>query len=143
VRRTVLPVFIALLFVASATAASGCGGSDGPTDEEQITSALTTYYKAFGTGDSGGACHELARETKEELEKAAGGKDCSEVLDAALKRPDYAKVAPRLAGVKISAVTIAGDKATAKATVPGVGKPTTVPLLKEGGAWKIASPVGE
>jgi hypothetical protein len=130
---------IAMLFFVQA----GCGGSDKPSDEEQIRTVLSTYYKAFGTGDSGGACTELARDTKEELEKAAGGKDCTEVLDAALKRPDYAKVAPKLAAVKISAVTIAGDKATAKATVPGVGKPTTIPLKKESGAWKIASPVGE
>jgi hypothetical protein len=130
---------IAMLFFVQA----GCGGTDKPTDEEQITTALTTYYKAFGSGDSGGACHELARNTKAELEKAAGGKDCTEVLDAALERPDYAEVAPKLAGVKISAVTIADGKATAKATVPGVGKPTTIPLLKENGAWKIASPIGE
>ncbi|MEA2466214.1 MAG: hypothetical protein QOJ57_340 [Thermoleophilaceae bacterium] len=134
---------VAALVVVAGLLVAGCGGSDKPSDKEQIETALKTYYNAFATGDSGGACHELAKETKAELEKAAGGKDCTEVLDQALKRPDYAKVAPKLAGVKISAVTIAMDKATAKATVPGVGKPTTVPLKKEGGTWKIASPVGE
>jgi hypothetical protein len=36
---------------------------------------------------------------------------------------------------------IAGDKATAKAAVPGVGRPTLVPLKREG-TWKIASPIG-
>ena len=126
----------------SALLVAGCG-ADKPDDKAQIETALETYYKAFAKGDSGGACTELARETKEELEKAAGGKDCTEVLDQALKRPDYAKVAPKLASVEISAVTIADGKATAKATVPGVGKPTVVPLKKEGGSWKIASPIGE
>ena len=121
----------------------GCGGSDKPSDKDQIEAALTSYYKAFGKGDSASACKELAAGTLEELEKAGGGKDCAEILDQALKRPDYAKVAPKLATVQISSVTIAGDKATAKATVPGVGKPTVVPLKKEGGSWKIASPVGE
>jgi hypothetical protein len=129
--------------VLAVLALSGCGGDDSPTDKELIENSLTTYYKAFGTGDSGGACNELARETKEELEKAAGGKDCTEVLDQALKRPDYAKVAPKLSKVKVTEINIAGDKATAKAGVPGVGLPTLVPLKKENGAWKIASPVGE
>jgi hypothetical protein len=128
---------------AAAVLVVGCGGSDKPNDSEQIQTVLKTYYKAFGTGDSGGACNELARGTKEELEKAAGGKDCTEVLDQALKRPDYAKVAPKLAAVQVSEIHIATDKATAKTAVPGVGKPTVVPLKKEGGSWKIASPVGE
>jgi hypothetical protein len=136
VRRAVSLAAALVLLVA------GCG-QDKPSDKDEIVSSLETYYKAFGTGDSGGACNELASGTREELEKAGGGKDCTEILDQALKRPDYAKVAPQLAKVQISAVTIAGDKATAKATVPGVGKPTVVPLKKEGGSWKIASPVGE
>jgi hypothetical protein len=122
---------------------AGCGGSDKPTDKEQIETVLTTYYKAFGKGDSGGACQELAKDTKEELEKAAGGKDCTEVLDAALKRPDYARIAAKLDGAKVSLVTIAMDKATARITVPGVGTSTTVPLKKEDGTWKIASAIGD
>ena len=130
------------LTMAAALVAAGCGGKDKPTDTEQIRTVLETYYRAFGTGDSGGACNELAKGTKEELEKAAGGKDCTEVLDQALKRPDYAKVAPKLKSVKVTEIMIAGDKATAKAAVPGVGRPTLVPLKKEG-TWKIASPIGE
>ena len=117
--------------------------SDKPTDTEQIRTALETYYKAFGKGDSGGAATSSPKGTKEELEKAAGGKDCTEVLDQALKRPDYAKVAPKLVNVQVTEIMIAGDKATAKAAVPGVGRPTLVPVKKEGGAWKIASPIGE
>src|SRR4051812_13248274 len=131
-----------LLALVFAVAVAGCG-KDKPNDSEQIETTLKTYYKAFGTGDSGGACDELTKETREELEKAGGGKDCTEILDQALKRPDYAKVAPKLAGVQVSAGTIAGDKATAKTTGPGVGKRTTVPPKKEAGGGKIASPVGE
>jgi hypothetical protein len=121
---------------------AGCGGSDKPSDGQQIETTLKTYYKAFGKGDSGGACDELAKGTRTELEKAGGGKDCTEILDQALKRPDYAKVAPKLANVDVTEVNIVGDKATAKAGVPGVGRPTLVPLKKEHGAWKIASPIG-
>jgi hypothetical protein len=120
----------------------GCG-KDKPSDKDQIETSLETYYKAFAKGDSAAACDELASGTREELEKAAGGKKCTDILSQALKRPDYAKVAPKLTAVQVSAVTIAGDKATAKATVPGVGKPKVVPLKKEAGGWKIASAVGE
>jgi hypothetical protein len=131
------------LVAALALLVAGCGGSDGPTDKAQIETTLKTYYKAFGSGDSGGACDELAKGTRAELEKAAGGKDCTAILDQALKRPDYAKVAPKLANVKVTEVNIVGDKASAKAAVPGVGRPTVVPLKKEAGGWKIASPVGQ
>ena len=133
----------ALAIAALLVLVPGCGGADKPSDKDQIENSLETYYKAFGKGDSASACNELAADTRDELEKAGGGKDCTEILDQALKRPDYAKVAPKLGAVQVSAVTIAGDKATARATVPGVGKPTVVPLKKEGGTWKIASPVGE
>lgn len=122
---------------------AGCGGSDKPSDEDQIQTTLVTYYKAFGDGDAATACNLLADKTREALEEAAGGQDCEKVLERALKKPDYARIAPKLAGVKISAVNVAAGKATAKATVPGVGSSTTVPLEKESGTWKIAAAIGE
>jgi hypothetical protein len=128
-----------------AVAVGGCGGIGGeqPKDEgEEVEASLVAYYKAFASGDSETACNHLAENTVAQLERAAGGRPCSEVLDRALKRPDYAKVAPKLAEVKVTEVNVAEDKATARATVPGVGKSTRVPLVKEDGTWKIASPVG-
>jgi hypothetical protein len=134
-------VKIAVVVVLAALVA-GCGTS-GPTDRQQIETALLTYYKSFGSGDSGGACQELSKETKTQLEKAGGGKDCTEILDAALKRPAYAAIASKLKNTRVTKITIANDKATAQILVPGVknngalGARTTVPLLKEDGAWKI------
>jgi hypothetical protein len=122
---------------------AGCGGSAKPSDKDQITTALKSYYKSFGSGDSGGACQELAKDTRANLEKAGGGKDCTEILDAALKRPDYAKIASQLDGARVENITIAMDKATAQVIVPGVNAKATVPLKKENGAWKIASVVGD
>lgn len=137
------------LVIATGLLAAGCGGSSKPSDKEQIETVLTTYYTAFGSGDTGGACQELAKDTKEALEEAAGGKDCTEVLDAALKRPDYARIASKLGGAKVTIVNIATDKATARIVLPdvpgagGLGAKTVVPLKKENGAWKIASVVGD
>ena len=129
--------------LAVALLVAGCGGKSKPSDKAQIETVLTTYYTAFGSGDSGGACQELAKATKEALEKAAGGKDCTEVLDAALKRPEYKKIAPTLKGAKVKKVTIAMDKATARILVPGLKASTPVALKKENGAWKIASVAGD
>jgi hypothetical protein len=135
-------VRLVLVAVVLAALLAGCGSS-GPTDRQQIETALLTYYRAFGKGDTGGACNELAKDTKAALEKAGRGKDCTEILDAALKRPDYAAIASKLQKARVTKITIANDKASAAVLIPGVktngalGARTNVPLLKEGGAWKI------
>jgi hypothetical protein len=129
--------------IAVALVVAGCGGDSGPTDRQQIETAVLTYYKAFGKGDSGGACNELSSVTKTQLEKEGRGKDCTEILDEALKRPDYAEIAPKLQDARVTQINVANDKATARVLVPGVktngalGARTTVPLVKEKGAWKI------
>lgn len=132
----------AALLAATGLLASGCGGDNKPADGEQIKTTLTTYYKAFGDGDAETACNQLAKNTLASLEKAAGGKLCPKVLEEALKRPDYAKLAPKLANVRVTMVNIVGDKASAEASVPGTPRPVPVALQKEGGSWKIASPIG-
>jgi hypothetical protein len=133
----------AAVAAALALLIAGCGESGAPTDREQIKNTLLTYYKAFGKGDTESACNELSEVTKTQLEKAGSGKDCTEILDAALKRPDYAEIASKLAGTRVESITVVHDKATAAVLVPGVkengalGARTNVPLVKEGGAWKI------
>jgi hypothetical protein len=141
--RYPVPIVTAALLLA------GCGGGGGQTDKQKIEATVIAYYKAFGDGDSATACNQLAEETTKELEKAAGGKKCPDVLDQALKKPDYAKVAAKLDGVKVVSVKITGKSATATTQVPGLtaaggtGVSTTVPLRQESGGWKIASTIGE
>src|SRR3954452_21943763 len=131
-----------VLAIALAVLVTGCG-SCGPTHRQQIETTLLTYYKSFGSGASAGACQELSKETIAQLEKPGAGKDCTEILDAALKRPDYAAIASKLKNTRVTRITVSNDKATAQILVPGVknngalGVRTTVPLLKERGAWKI------
>lgn len=131
----------ALVALGVALVAAGCGDS-GPSDDEKIRTALTTYYQAFASGDGATACDQLAKDSVESLEKQAKGRTCPQVLDAALQRPGYASVAQRLTRAKITRVTIAGDKATVNLDVPGVpasAKRVPVLLKKEGDAWKITS----
>lgn len=141
---------VALALAASAAVLiAGCGQSGGQSEKQKIEAAVTSYYKAFGDADTETACNQLADETVKRLEKAAGGKKCPAVLDQALKRPEYAKVAAKLGGVKVVSVKITGKSATATTQVPGLTAPggtgvsTTVPLKEESGGWKIASTIGE
>jgi ketosteroid isomerase-like protein len=123
-------------------AASGCGG--GKSDKQQIESTITSYYKAFGSGDGAAACKWLTKSAVKLIETSAGGSKCGDVLHAALKQPAYARIAPKLQHAKVVEVTVSGNSASARAEVPGAGAKgatakASVPLKKEGGSWKIVS----
>jgi ketosteroid isomerase-like protein len=142
-RVAIMPILAAVLV------AGGCGGGGGGrSDKQLIEETVTSYYEAFSSGDTDTACSYLAKETTEELEKAAGGQDCPKVLAAALKRPDYARIRSQLSEVKVTSARVTGKTATATTEVPGADSgsdpvSTTVPLRKEAGEWKIASAVGD
>lgn len=119
---------------------AGCGG--GPSNSDQIKKVIANYYEAFSNGDSATACHQLAQDTLKNLQKQAKGRACVDVLNDALQQPDYAAVAEKLKGAKITKITVLNDKATAEIDVPGVGGKaarTAVALKKEGDSWKIAT----
>jgi ketosteroid isomerase-like protein len=136
-----------VIVAAAVVALGGCGGSGGPTQQDKIKETLITYYKAFASGDSSTACNLITNDSVALLEKQARGKKCTEVLDAALKRPDYQRVAEKLAsGAKVTKITVVDGKATAAVVVPGVAGPgpggtrsIPVALKKESGTWKIAT----
>jgi ketosteroid isomerase-like protein len=136
-----------LVAVAAPVMAGGCGG--GTSDQRQIESTVTSYYTAFASGDGAAACTRLSKTAVKLLEASAGGRKCPQVLADALKRPAYARIAPKLKAVKVLVVRVSGpgNTATATARVPGAGAngasvSTTVPLKKEDGAWKIVSTSG-
>ena len=136
-RRLAAAAAIALLALA------GCGGQ---SDKQKIESTITDYYKAFGSGDMKAACSHLTADAVKLLE-ASGRAKCPAVLATALKRPAYARIAPKLKGVKVIAVKVSGANASATAQLPGAGAGgapvnTSVPLTKEGGDWKIVSTAG-
>lgn len=138
------------LALTALLAVAGCGGSDKPkSDEDQIKAALNSYYKAFTDGDGKAACALLAKETRAAFEKLARGRDCAKSFEEALDRPDYKDFEKKFKGVKVSGVKVEGTNAIASVSFPGVkaadGKSTvsvSVPLVEEGGKWKIARPLG-
>jgi hypothetical protein len=132
------------LILVAALGAAGCGG--GQSDKQQIEAAITSYYRAFGSGDSAGACRQLSSAAVRQLE-ASGHRKCATVLDQALKRPAYARIALLLPKAKVLSVKVSHGAASAEVQVPGAaanGRATTiaVPLKKESGAWKIVSAAG-
>src|SRR2546429_8188621 len=129
---------IALLLVAAAFGAAGCGGAS--SNKAQIESTIRTYYTAFANGDSAKACDQLSTSTRAELERQGGGRKCADLLTAAGGRPGAKRVKPALKNPKFGTVNVTGNNATVSLTVAGT--PTTVPLKKEGGRWKIVSAVG-
>jgi ketosteroid isomerase-like protein len=133
-----------MLVLGAVVAIGGCGG--GQSDQQKIESAITSYYKAFGSGDMKAACSHLTADAIRLLESSGRAK-CPQVLATALKRPAYARIAPKLKGVKVIAVKVSGATASATAQLPGAGANgaavnTTVPLAREGGEWKIVSTAG-
>ena len=130
-------------FAAGAAALAlltGCGG--GATNQDQITKVLGTYYQAFANGDGPTACAQLAKDTVKNLEKQARGRSCSDVLNQALRQPDYAAIAAKLKDAKFSNITVVDNKATVGVLLPGVGgrgARTSVQLKKEGDSWKIVT----
>ena len=130
------------LLVAGALAVAGCGGGGGQSsrDESQIRSTLQSYYQAFANGDAAKACSELASQTRTQFEQASGGTSCPKALARATQRPEVKKVLDRLKSAKVGQVQVSGDVATA--SVQALGRTTTVPLVKENGAWRIRSPLG-
>jgi ketosteroid isomerase-like protein len=138
--RAIYPVLVAALAMA------GCGGGGG-SDKQKIESTITSYYKAFGSGDGAGACKQLTKDAIKLLEKSAGGQKCQDVLDAARKRPAYVRIAPKLKQARVVTVKVTGKDATAVTRIPGAGKngaaaTITVPLKKEGDSWRIVSTSG-
>lgn len=126
--------------LGAAALLAGCGSS-GPSDQDKIEMTIKTYYSAFSNGDGKTACEQLAKATREDFIKASGGKPCPQALDLAARQPKVNRFVSKLGNPKVSAVKISGDKATAR--VSAIGATTTVPLTKEGDAWKIQGALGE
>jgi putative NIF3 family GTP cyclohydrolase 1 type 2 len=138
-RRTPLT---AALVAAAALLLPACGGGEGgPSDDEKkVETVVRDYFKAFAAGDGTKACEQLGAETRVQLEKEANVKDCATAIEQATKRPEVKRYTKQLADVKIVEVNVSGGNATAK--VQAIGQTTTVPLQREGDAWRITGATG-
>jgi hypothetical protein len=119
--------------LAAAVALAGCGG--GPSDKEKIETTVRDYFTAFADQDYAKACDKLSKQTREDLVKAARVKDCTAALVRGAERAQVKRFRVQLKDVRVLSVDIKDKTATAK--VRAIGATTTLPLVKEGDAWKV------
>jgi hypothetical protein len=125
-----------MLLVLAACALAGCGDR-GPSDEEQIRSALTQFERATAGGDYRALCDRILAPKLVETVKQIG-LPC----EVALKKGFEGVREPRLA---VGAIAVKGDSATAQVRSSAAGQAPsddTVKLVKVAGAWRIASLAG-
>ena len=128
-RKRRLPVImLALALMAALTMACGKGGGGAtPTD------ALKAYIDAASKKDVAGMKSHLSQGTLKLMED--GAKAANKNLDDMLKE-ESGQMPPEAANIKYSNEKITGDSATVDMTAQG--QTATMPLIKEGGEWKLA-----
>ncbi|HEY6780810.1 MAG TPA: hypothetical protein VI111_07650 [Thermoleophilaceae bacterium] len=128
----------------SGGASGNAGGGGG--EQQAVTTAVTGFYAALGSGDGKQACALMSDSIKKAFTKALSqaqnqqGASC-ETLAKSVTKAYPAGLRQRLAKLKLTKVTIKGDNAKVTVTLPGV-PPSTLPLVRDDGNWKIEAPVG-
>jgi hypothetical protein len=121
-----------LVALAAALALGGCGG--GPTDTDQVRSAVVAFGRATAAKDYARLCDDLLAPKLVEQVKSAG-LSC----EAALKQGLGDVKSPKLT---IGRITVDGAAARAQVRTSAQGQPPsqdTLQLTKVGGRWRIAS----
>lgn len=117
---------------------AGCGG---PSDKEKVQTTVRDYFTAFADSNFDKACDELAAQTRDDLVKAARVKDCPAALQRGAARAEVKRFQSRLRDVRVVSVDVKDKTATAK--VRALGVTSSLPLVKEGGSWKVQGQAGE
>ena len=121
-----------LVALATAVALGGCGG--GPTDTDQVRSAVVAFGRASAQKDYGRLCGDLLAPQLVEQVKSAG-LSC----EAALERGLGGVKEPKLT---IGRVTVDGDAARVQVRTSARGQAPsqdTLKLTRVGDRWRIAS----
>jgi hypothetical protein len=130
-----LPPVRSLLVAAvlAVLAGSGCGGG-GPSDEQQVRSAVLAFSRATAAKDYDKLCKQLLAPALVDKVKATG-LPCEVALEKGLGPVRDPKLS-------IGAIKIDGDKATAEVNTSAAGEAPshdTLQLTKVNGQWRIAS----
>lgn len=127
---------ITYLTIAGVALLAGCGGSGGDNTPKGAASA---YFKALQSGDYDAACDKIAAPSKQKLQAAAKGKSCSEALSVGLKSSQGSSALKTLKDATFGEPTLKGDRGTVPVTVKALGTALPIPVVKEGGTWKVES----
>jgi Flp pilus assembly protein TadD len=123
-----------LLLVAVAATLAGCGGASGPSDEQLVTRAVSSFGRATAAKDYRALCDEILAPSL--VEKVVQiGLPCEQALQKALGNVKD----PRLT---IGKITVTGDRATAEIRTSASGQSPSQDVLemeRVGGVWRVAS----
>ena len=119
--------------VGLATAVAGCGGSSGPSDQQQVRATLNKFTSAVARGDLQALCDRiLSRQLVEKIESV--GLPC----EVAVKGFSAAK-SPKLT---VERVTVKGTQAQARVRTTAANQAPstdTIALVKSATGWRIDS----
>jgi hypothetical protein len=105
---------------------AGCGSDD----EDGVRTALGEYVAALRAGDAQAACSRLSADELAELDRAGS---CEEVFSAGFEL--FEEEGVEIPDYEVSAVEIDGTAATA--TLTSGSTEESLPLVREGGEWKL------
>jgi hypothetical protein len=130
-RLLLLPV----LSILTALALSACGGGGSSTSGGDEEGAIVAAVEKSATTSDPSKCTELQTQKFNEQEKAASGKEATEICE---EEAEGQKSSAK--SVDVSNVTIDGETATAEAAIGGSaldGQTVELELVKENGDWKL------
>src|SRR4051794_7355452 len=135
-RRAVAILAVAVLIVIAAIAGWGpFGGGGSGSREDQVREAVVSLIHARNANDFATVCDGLAEQQVSGI-KRSSGLTCPEALHSV---PGATTIKTK---IEVQDVRISGDRATVDATVHhngGTGQSQSILLIKEDGAWKVAS----
>jgi len=115
---------------------TGCGSSS----EGDVKSTVTDYANALANADGTKACSLLSSTARAPFDRFGRGQTCATLLSTEAKAQLTPTVKKNLKSLKVTKVKVNGNTAVATVAIPG--RTSTIPLIKEGGKWKIQAPVG-
>jgi hypothetical protein len=122
-------------------------GAKAPSsDTAAIAGIVKRYYAAVAAGDGSRACALMSTEISRTIvatfanSPALRGKGCSSIVQALYKIP-AGRARAAFAKVQVTSVRVKGDRAFALLRSPS-SPSGEMPMLREGGAWKVNALMG-
>ncbi len=123
---------------------SCASGVDGRGEKAAVIAAVHELQLSFLEGDVDRLCSAMTRAADRSAGSFAHGqpKDCAANVRHGFRTIEQGGGWRSLANPPITGVTVRGDRATARVTHPRRRWPADVELVRQGGRWKLAAPIG-
>jgi hypothetical protein len=116
-------------------ALTGCGQSD----KDKAKSAVQTYIDGLASGDGKKVCGVLPPSVQTRIKNGQHAKDCATAIDAYVKTKQGSAIGPSFKTATIKSVKVKGNSGVATVSLKVLVQPTTIPLQKQDGKWRVSS----